>query len=294
MLSAHRGTRETEDELVSLPVSVVVLTFNEEANIGRCLDSVSWCDDVVVLDSHSTDATREIAADRGARVLLRVFDNYANQRNHALKEVEYSHPWLLMLDADEAVPDELREEMQRVLALDDVSVTLYRLRRKDYFMGVWLKRSTNYSSLWFGRLMRLGRVWVERSINEEYHTDGATADLRGALLHYPFNNGLNQWIDKHNRYSSMEAQLLVNGARAERCWSGLLARDPVIRRKSLKAIVYSLPGRPLLMFFGRYILSGGFLDGRAGLMFCLLKTCYEYQIDCKVRELRRRARGLAV
>lgn len=276
------------------PVSVIVLTFNEEANIGRCLDSVAWCDDVVVLDSHSTDATREIAAAKGARVQLRVFDNYANQRNHALKEIMYKHAWVLMLDADEVVPDDLRQEMQTQLAKEDSNVTLYRLRRKDYFMGAWLRHSTSYASLWFGRLMRLNRVWVERSINEEYHTDGTVRDLRSSLVHYPFNNGLSAWIDKHNRYSSLEAHLIISGGRGGWQWRQLFSTDPVIRRKSLKALVYSSPGRPLLMFLGRYLVAGGFLDGRAGLMYCVLKTFYEYMITCKVRELKRRERGLPV
>lgn len=279
---------------MTIPVSVIVLTFNEEANIGRCLDSVVWCDDVVVLDSHSTDATRDIAAAKGARVELRVFDNYANQRNHALKDIGYKHPWVLMLDADEVVPDDLKAELQAVLARDDADATLYRLRRKDYFMGTWLKHSTNYNSLWFGRLMRLGRVWVERTINEEYHTDGVTRDLQTALVHYPFNNGLSAWVAKHNRYSSMEAELIVSGGGRDWRWAQLFDADPVLRRKALKALVYSLPGRPLLMFFGRYFVTGGILDGRAGLMFCLLKTWYEYLIDCKVRELRRRAQELPV
>lgn len=279
------------------PVSVIVLTYNEEGNIGRCLDSVSWCDDIVVLDSISSDRTREIAEAKGARVLERVFDNYANQRNHALRGIDYRHEWVLMLDADEAVPDALREEIGSVLSLpsgDMADITLYRLRRKDYFMGTWLRRSTNYSSLWFGRLMRVGRVWVERSINEEYHTDGKVAELKEALVHYPFNNGLNAWVDKHNRYSYMEAQLIVE--RGGRDWrlGELFVSDAVIRRKALKGLVYSLPGRPLIMFFGRYFLAGGMLDGRAGLMFCLLKTYYEYLIDCKVKELRRRRDGLPV
>jgi len=279
---------------VNLPLSVVVLTFNEEANIGRCLDSVSWCDDVVVLDSHSTDATCDIAADKGARVLLRVFDNYANQRNHALREVEYSHPWLLMLDADEVVPEELHQEIESVLACFEDDATLYRMRRKDYYMGVWLKHSTNYSSVWFGRLMRRGHVWIERSINEEYHTDGKIQDLQSAITHYPFNKGLSAWVEKHNRYSSMEAELIVNGGGYKWRLGELLDRDAVTRRKALKAMVCSLPGRPLLMFVGRYLVSGGILDGRAGLTFSLLKTYYEYLIDCKVRELRRRAKGLPV
>jgi hypothetical protein len=161
-------------------------------------------------------------------------------------------------------------------------------------MGTWLKRSTSYETLWFGRLMQLGRVWVERSINEEYHTDGSTRDLQTALVHYPFNKGIGAWIDKHNRYSSMEAELIASGGGCDWNWSQLFSSDPVKRRKALKAMVYSLPGRTLLMFLGRYFVTGGILDGRAGFMFCVLKSYYEYLIDCKIRELRRRAQGLPV
>lgn len=279
---------------MALSVSVIILTFNEEMNIGRCLDSVAWCDDVVVLDSHSTDSTCEIAKTKGARVKLRKFDNYANQRNYALKEIDYKNPWALMLDADEIVPNDLQDEILEILSQNDTDISLFRLRRKDYFMGTWLKHSTNYSSVWFGRLMRLGHVWVERSINEEYHTDGSTSDLNSSLIHYPFNNGLRAWIDKHNRYSTMEAELIANGRSLKWRWKDLLSSDQVLRRKTLKALVYSLPGRPLIMFFGRYIITGGILDGRAGLMFCVLKTYYEYMIDCKVQELIRRSKGLPV
>ena len=279
---------------MGIPVSVVILTYNEEANIGRCLDSVSWCDDIVVLDSHSTDATCEIADSKGARIEKRVFDDYAAQRNHAIRNIEYRHPWLMMLDADEVVPSELREEIEETLARAAEGVTLYRMRRKDFFMGTWLKHSTNYRSLWFGRLMRLGHVWVERAINEEYCTRGEVRNLRSALEHYPFNKGLNAWVDKHNRYSSMEAELIVAGRCRDWSWGDLVAADPVVRRKALKGLVYSLPGHAVLMFLGRYLAAGGFLDGRAGLMFCLLKTFYEYLIECKVRELQRRSRGLPV
>lgn len=276
------------------PVSVVVLTYNEQENIARCLDSVAWSDDIVVLDSHSTDETREIAARKGARVVLRTFDGYAKQRNFALREIDYRHRWLLMLDADEVVPPELASEIAAAVKQADDSVTLYRMRRRDYFMGKWLKHSTNYRSLWFGRLMRHERVWVEREINEEYHTDGEIRSLRHALIHYPFNKGLDAWLDKHNRYSSMEAQLIVDGGATDWRIRELVASDPVLRRKALKGLVYSLPGRSIIMFVGRYFISGGFLDGRAGLTFCLLKSWYEFMIECKVREARRRLRGWTV
>ncbi len=279
---------------MNAPVSVIILTYNEEVNIGRCLDSVGWCDDVVVLDSLSTDKTQGIARQKGARVIERPFDNYANQRNHALKEIEYKYPWVLMLDADEIVPEQLHQEIALVIKDAGEEMTLFRVRRKDYFMGSWLKYSSNYSSLWFGRLMRLGRVWVERSINEEYHTDGVSRDLRAPLVHYPFNKGISAWVEKHNRYSTMEAELLVKGDSYQWRWSEMFAVDPVIRRKALKAFVYSLPGKSFLMFFGRYFVTGGILDGRAGLMFCVLKGYYEYLIECKVKEQRRRIKGLPV
>jgi len=275
-------------------VGVVVLTYNEELNIERCLDSVAWCDDVVVLDSHSVDRTTAIARERGARVLTRRFDDYAGQRNYALKQIEYKHPWVLMLDADEVVPPELSREMVKVVATAGEHITMFRMRRKDFFLGRWLRYSTSYSTLWFGRLVRVGRVWVERSVNEEYHTDGEVVALKGALEHYPFNRGFREWFEKHNRYSSMEAELRYRQGVGRWQWRDFRDPDPVIRRKVLKAVVYSLPARPLVMFGGRYFIHGGMLDGRAGLTFCLLKSVYEYMIDCKVTELHRRQQGMTV
>ena len=269
----------------TIPISVVILTHNEAANIEWCLDSLSWSNDVVVLDSFSTDGTPDLAKGKGARVMYREFDNYAAQRNYVLKEIDYKNFWILMLDADEVVPPELAEEMNRVVKEANHCTTMFRLRRKDFFMGTWLKYSCNYSSFWMGRLFRAGHVYIERSVNEEYYTDGIVERLEHSLLHFPFNKGINHWIDKHNRYSSMEADLVFR--KRSSCWhfADLFRKDPVIRRKNLKALMFTLPGRPLLMFLGRYFVCGGFLDGWAGLTFCILKTYYEYMIDCKIREL---------
>lgn len=279
---------------MKLPVSVIILTFNEEENIETCLNSVSCCDDVIVLDSQSTDSTCSIAKSKGARVFERPFDNYANQRNYALNEIEYKYPWVLMLDADEEVTQELLTEINNKLSIVKDDVSLFRLRRKDYFMGRWLKYSTNYSSLWFGRLMRLGHVWIEREINEEFHTDGKIEQLDGAIVHYPFNKGIHQWLEKHNRYSTMEAEHLISENPDSYEIKSLLSKDPVLRRKTLKSIVYSLPGRPVIMFFGRYIFAKGFLDGKAGLSYSILKSIYEYMISCKVLELQRKKDGMSL
>ena len=125
--------------------SILILTLNEASNLPECLASVAWADDIVVFDSCSTDRTMEIARSAGARAIQRPFDNYASQRNAALGEVPYRHPWVLMLDADERVTPELREEIQRALAGIDESVGLFRVRRKDMFMGRWLRRSSGCS-----------------------------------------------------------------------------------------------------------------------------------------------------
>jgi len=280
--------------MTTTPVSVIVLTLNEEVNLPRCLESLRWCNDVVVLDSFSTDATTEIAKICGARLFQRKFDDYAKQRNHALKEIEYKNPWVLMVDADEVVPEEMVQEIGEVLASCKEEVTLFRMRRKDFFLGQWIKHSSSYKELWFGRLMRVGRVWVERAINEEFHTDGQVALLQSSVLHYPFNKGFHSWLEKHNKYSSMEADLKFHQGVYKWKWSDFRHVDPATKRKALKALAYSLPGRPLIMFIGRYLVKGGIMDGRAGFTYCILKTIYEYMIDFKVRELSLRKQGLPI
>jgi len=274
-------------------VSVVILTLNEEINLPGCLESLSWCDDVVVFDSYSTDRTEQIAHDMGARLSQREFDNYSAQRNAALTEVEYKHPWVLMVDADERTTPELVEEIDKIVVSANEDMTLYRLRRKDYFMGRWLKRSTGYPT-WFGRLMKLGRVRFEREINEDTFTDGQTGMLKEHLIHYPFNKGIRFWLERHNRYSSLEAAALVEEARQKLRFGDILSSKPPVRRRALKQLAYRSPFRPSLVFFYLYLVRLGILDGLPGLRYCRMRAIYEYMIDLKIKELRRRTKGLPI
>lgn len=276
-----------------MPISVLILTLNEEANLAGCLDSLGGFDDVVVLDSFSTDRTLEIARARGARVEQRGFDNYAAQRNFGLNGIRYRHPWVLMLDADERVPPELRDEMRAAVAAAPMDAAMYLVRRRDHLFGRWIRRSSGYPT-WFGRLVRIGRVRVGRPINEEYHAEGQVLRLEQHLDHYPFNKGFSEWIAKHDRYSTMEAQLRLQQCGDRVPFAALASTDPLRRRKTQKALAYALPGRPLLMFLALYLLRGGFLEGRAGYTFCRLRAWYEFMIDLKYRELLRRQRGLPV
>jgi len=274
-----------------MSISVLILTLDEEVNLAGCLDSVAWCDDVVVLDSFSRDRTVDIARERGVRLYQRAFDNYANQRNFGLRALEYRHPWLLMLDADERVPDDLRVEMEAATRAAGDKVALFSMRRRDHLFGRWIPRSSGYPT-WFGRLVRVGRAWVQRPINEEFHADGEVASLQGHLDHYPFNKGFSAWIEKHDRYSTMEARLRALETGKDERWRGLFAPDPSRRRRAQKVWLNGMPLRPLVVFAGLYFIKGGVLEGRAGLTFSLLRAWYEYFIDCKAHELRRRAAGL--
>lgn len=273
-------------------VSVLILTLNEELNLPGCLESVAWSDDVVVFDSFSNDRTVEIAQAAGTRVIQRKFDNYAAQRTAALTEVEYKHPWILMIDADERVTAQLRDEIGRIVQ-NQGNVTLWRIRRQDMFLGRWLRRSSWYPT-WFGRLFRAGRVRVEREINEEYHTDGEVGHLQNHLLHFPFNKGVAFWLERHNRYSSMEALALIKERTDSWQVRDLFSPDPTLRRKCLKRLGYWMPFRPFLVFCYLYFFRLGFLDGVPGLTYCRLRSMYEYMIDLKVKELRRREKDLPV
>jgi glycosyltransferase involved in cell wall biosynthesis len=274
-------------------ISVVILTLNEEANLAGCLDSVSWCDDIVVFDSFSSDRTAEIAARPPVRFLQRPFDNYAAQRNAALTEVQYKHSWVLMIDADERTPSDLAGEMARAVTHADAEVVLFRMRRKDFFLGRWLRHSSGYPT-WFGRLMRLGRVRVEREVNEEYIADGKIAYLQSHLHHHPFNRGIAYWYERHNRYSTMEALAKVQDSGVHLSVKSLTSTDPVERRRALKRLAYRLPMRPTLVFLYWYVFRLGFLDGRAGFAFSSMRATYELIIDLKVMEAERHRSGSPV
>jgi glycosyltransferase involved in cell wall biosynthesis len=274
-------------------VSVLILTLNEESNLPECLDSCAWSDDIVVFDSMSEDRTAAIAREKGARVVERRFDNYAAQRNAALSTVEYKHPWVLMVDADERVPADLAREIQSTVAVAGAEVALYRMRRKDHFLGKWLRRSSGYPT-WFGRLVRLGRIRVEREVNEEYIADGRIGHLKAHLHHFPFNRGIAYWFERHNRYSTMEAaaKLGIHGQRI--VLRALVSGDPIDRRRTLKQLLYYVPFRPQIVFLYLYIVRLGILDGRAGFHFSRMRATYEMLIDLKVTESRRRQQGFPV
>lgn len=264
-------------------ISALVLTYNEENILDKCLEALNFTDEVIVFDSFSNDRTLEIARNHGAKVIQREFDNYANQRNTALESISRNSDWILMVDADEIVTEELKLEILSVITNPKAS-SMYRVRRKDIFQGKWIKQSSGYPT-WFPRLFRRGEVRVEREINEEYYTEGQEGVLHEHLIHYPFNKGLSWWFDKHNRYSQMEAERLMLELKERVEIKNLFSKDPVTRRKAQKQFIYKLPCKHWLIFIGLYFFRGGFINGKAGYTFCKLRKTYEWMIELKMKEL---------
>ena len=274
-------------------ISVLILTKNEEQDLPACLDSVAWCDDVHVFDSESTDKTVAIAHARGAKVTTRAFEGYARQRNAAL-QLPFRHPWILVLDADERPTAELSAEMQAVVATAPDGVAGFRMRRRDYLWGTWLKHAQ--LTPYYVRLIRPERVHYKRDINEIMEVDGAIGELRAPLDHMAFSKGLTHWVAKHNAYSTAEAALLASGAAVQ----GASLRQALFgsnfheRRVAQKAIFYELPGRPLIKWVYMMFVRGAVLDGRAGITYATLQAFYEYLIEVKRREILRRQSGLSL
>ncbi len=273
-------------------VSILVQTLNEEQNLPICLHSVAFSDDIVVLDSFSTDGTEQVARAAGARFFQRQYDGRAANQNWAVENIRFKHPWVYYTDADEVVTDELREEILRVTGAADRPEVLFRVRFKNMFMGRFLRHSSLYPT-WVPRLFRPEKIRWERGANPVAIVDGPEGKLEEHFLHYSFRKGMVDWFAKHNKYSSYEAAETDKELQHRTFrWGDLFAGSPAVRRQALKKLSFRLPGRPLAKFAYMYFLRLGFLDGMAGLHYCLLQSVYEYQIVIKVEELRRQQAGL--
>lgn len=276
-----------------MTVSVFIQTLNEEDNLPRCLASLGFSDDIVVLDSFSSDRTEEVARAAGARFFQREYEGRAPNQNWAVENIAFKHPWVYYSDADEVVTPELREEILRVVSDETRAEVVYRLRFKNMFMGKWNRRSSMYPT-WVPRLFRPECIRWERGANPVAIINGAEGRLEGHFLHYSFNKGMAAWFDKHNKYSQYEAVETLKELRNKTFrWRDLVTGSAATRRQALKKLSFRIPARPLVKFLYMYAFRGGFLDGVAGLHYCILQSVYDYMITIKVKEQRLRESGHA-
>jgi len=264
--------------LAAPPVSILILTQDEAVNLPRCLEAIRWCDDIVVLDSGSTDQTLAIAREAGCRILERPFDDFAGQRNYGLEQGDFRHPWVLHLDADEVMIPELLAEITTLLG--NTTYDAFRIPSKTMFMEQWLRYSGMYP-VYQVRLTRLGAFRFRQVGHgqKEDITPERIGTLQQPYLHYSFSKGVDDWYAKHRRYAAAEARETLKQLESGTIdWNGLFAADPSRRRMALKQMSFRLPFRPQLRFVYMYVLKRGFLDGRAGLQYCLMLMDYEAMI----------------
>jgi glycosyltransferase involved in cell wall biosynthesis len=277
------------------PISVLIPAKNECANLRACLESCRFAAEVVVVDSGSTDGTRDIAAEFGATVVdFRWDGNFPKKKNWALAHVPWRHEWIFILDADERITPELADELRQTVASPGCDG--YYVNRRFWFLDGWLLHCGYYPSwnLRFfrhdaGRYEQLPGVGDTDSGDNEVHEHvilkGRAGRLRHEMEHHAFPS-IDVWVEKHNRYSNWEARLLVSAHGSAAAVATDL--DPVLRRKRrLKRLAARLPFRPTLRFLYHYVLRAGFLDGYRGFVFCRLMGFYEFLSITKARELRR-------
>ena len=263
--------------------SILILTYNEEANLPGCLDSISWCDDIWVLDSGSTDKTLEIAQTRGCHILHRKFDNFGDQRNFAIDNAKFKHTWVFDLDADEHFTAALRDECEKVISQDEKSA--YYVACKVMIHGVWIRRTSGYP-VYQMRLHKLGEIrfigWGHGQ--KEGPAQRGIGYLKEPYIHYNFTKGLAEWFAKHVDYARREALLRIQ---IEQDSIQISGDDVISRRRRLKRFFYRLPFKPLIRFIYQYFIKLGFLDGRYGLQFSLMRVWYQFMIDCIYKDISR-------
>ncbi len=275
-----------------LAITVVIATKNEEINLPDCLESIKFADQVVIVDSQSTDKTIELATKQGAEVHQFFYDGgWPKKRNWALHEVDIRNDWILILDADERVSPDLRNEIQ--IAIQSQITDAYYIRWKFLFLGRWMKHSWSHG--WMLRLFRKGKAQYEdlgmrseggwdAEVHENIVSSGVTNRLSNPLDH-DSNQDLSFWIRKQNEFSDWNAARRLHQLnQGVPPLKTLFSKDLVKRRKFLKSLFIRLPAKPLFMFGFLYIFKRGFLDGREGLYFCWLRAIHEFNIGAKVFE----------
>jgi len=242
------------------PLSAVLITRNAAAVLESCLDSLAFADEIVVVDSASTDGTRELAARKGARVVQKEWLGFGRQKQFAVEQAK--HDWVLCLDADERVSPELARSIRAALAAPGSPV--YRMARRNRFLGRWLAHGEGYPD-WSPRLFnRLSARWSEDLVHEKVLYAVTPGTLRGDLMHDSFDD-ISTYLERQNRYTTLAARLAFEAGNSA----------------SVPHLVLS----PMVRFLKFYILRLGFLDGVPGLLHISIGCMNSYMKYAKLIEL---------
>ncbi len=268
-------------------VSVMIFTLNEEIHLPACLAALGWADDVIVVDSFSTDRTEAICHEHGVRFFQNRFEGFGTQRNWALDNTAPRNPWILILDADERVTPELANELRDIAKFSPGDTGAYRVRRRFYMWGRWLRHSSLYPT-WVVRFIHRDRVrYINRGHAETQDVHGGIKDLEHDLIDENLK-GIDEWFERQNRYSRKDAEFELARERAGLNLGELLSSDPLKRRAALKRLAWRVPARGFIYFLYSYVWRMGFLDGRDGFVFCRMRATYQTEVGIKKYDMKRR------
>jgi glycosyltransferase involved in cell wall biosynthesis len=264
----------------SVPVSVVVLTRNEEPNIRRCLSSLAWAEQVVVVDSGSTDSTVPIASSLGAEVVTQPWLGFSAQREFALRLPQIRHDWVYFVDADEWASPQLAAEIAARLQAPSCVAFTHRLRL--VFQGAWIRHCGWYRGSWVVRLVDRRYAKFDGSlVGERACVDGPVCRLRNDIVDED-RKGFAAWLHKHVRYAELEAESRSKSTPLAQRLHALRFRHDTrpLSRAILKDVVFpSIPAKPVALFSYMYFARLGLLDGLAGLRFCFYHAWYEASVN---------------
>ena len=242
-------------------ISVAIITFNEEKNIERALKSVAWANEIIVLDSGSTDNTLKILDENKIKWFHRDFDNFSKQKNHVLSLC--NNDWVLVLDADEQIPDDLGKELQQ-LDLSATDLAAYSISRKNYFMGKWV-RFSGWQNDHVTRLINRNECKYNNNlVHEDIVTSGRIKNLNGTMLHYTYKD-LSSYIRKVDVYSSLKAQQKIESG-----------------KKPHFALVVI---KPLIRFINCYFIKLGILDGKVGFIISMMSSYVSFLQHVKMIQM---------
>lgn len=273
-----------------VPISVIVLTHNEEVNIEACLDSVvEWADEIFIVDSGSTDATCAIAGRYPVKLSAHPFEDYGRQRNWAQTHLPISNDWIFHIDADERVTPELSQSIEAFFTSGlNRRVNGAMFARRTVFMGRWIRHGGHYPTFHTRLFRRDCGHCEDRLYDQHFIVNGPVVRLPGDLIDV-LAPDLDSWMIKHVRWAEAEARQALRGAEgAAGQIPARLGRDPIARRRWLRNRLFSESPpffRALLYFLYRYFIRGGFLDGTKGLIFHFLHAFwYRFYVDAKLFE----------
>jgi glycosyltransferase involved in cell wall biosynthesis len=284
--------RDGRPKLGRLPISVVILTFNEETNIEECIQSVyQWADEIFVVDSGSHDQTVDIAQRYTPHIVLHPFENYSAQRNWSQQSLPLKNEWVFHIDADERVTPELAESLRALFAAGSPEdADGFLISRRTVFMGRAIMHGGHYPAYHL-RLFRRDKGQCEdRLYDQHFIIDGPVQKISGDLIDV-ITSDLTIWLVRHARWGAAEAQEMMAPVDAgENRLLGRRTGTPIERRRWLRSSVYGkapLFFRAFAYFFYRYFIRLGFLDGREGLIFHFLQGCFfRFYVDAKIYEIK--------